>query len=101
MEQQGGGVDVPEREQAAEGGSVPPGAGPGLRVSPPTLGDEGYDLELSAVTFVDVAGVGVLARAADRLGPGRRIVVRRPPAALPRILATFWAGLPGIEVSTS
>ncbi|GGX60753.1 anti-anti-sigma factor [Streptomyces anandii] len=53
-----------------------------------------YDLERSAVTFVDVAGVGVLARAVGRPGPGRRIVVHR-------ILEMFRAGLPGIGVSTS
>ncbi|MFB7597714.1 STAS domain-containing protein [Streptomyces sp. NPDC056160] len=64
-------------------------------------GEDVYRLELSDVTFVDVAGAGALADAARRLGPGRRMVLHRPPSTLPRILEMFWPGLPGIEVSTS
>ncbi|MFI2122324.1 STAS domain-containing protein [Streptomyces sp. NPDC020299] len=60
-----------------------------------------YYLELSAVTFVDVAGVDALAGAAQRLRDGRRIVVDRPPPALPRLLELFWPGLRTIEVSKS
>ncbi|MFI5688345.1 STAS domain-containing protein [Streptomyces sp. NPDC051636] len=60
-----------------------------------------YHLELSAVTFVDVAGVDALAGAAQRLGDGRRIVLDRPPPALPRLLELFWPGLRTIEVSKS
>jgi anti-anti-sigma regulatory factor len=60
-----------------------------------------YYLELSAVTFVDVAGVDALAGAAQRLGGGRRIVLDRPPPAVSRILELFWPGLRTIEVSKS
>ncbi|WP_308122315.1 STAS domain-containing protein [Streptomyces sp. TRM70350] len=58
-------------------------------------------LELSAVTFVDVAGAGVLVDAARRLPAGRRIVLHRPPPALCRTLELFWPGLSAIEVSMS
>ncbi|MGW9397486.1 STAS domain-containing protein [Streptomyces sp. NPDC055642] len=64
-------------------------------------GEAVYYLEMSEVTFVDVAGAGALAAAAGRLGDGRRIVVRRPPPALRRVLETFWPGLAAIEVSMS
>ncbi|CAL9450319.1 hypothetical protein SUDANB176_02427 [Streptomyces sp. enrichment culture] len=60
-----------------------------------------YHLELSEVTFVDVAGTGALAAAAERLGDGRRFVVRRPPPTLRRVLEMFWPDLPTIEVSMS
>lgn len=60
---------------------------------------EDVHLELSAVTYVDVAGAGVVAAAAARLEPGRRIVLHRPPAALRLTLATFWPGLPTIEMT--
>jgi anti-anti-sigma factor len=60
-----------------------------------------YHLELSAVTFVDVAGVGALAAAARRLGDGRRMVLHRPPPALRRVLELFWPDLESIEVSMS
>ncbi|WP_030859675.1 STAS domain-containing protein [Streptomyces sp. NRRL S-37] len=64
-------------------------------------GEAVYYLELSEVTFVDVAGAGALAAAAGRLGDGRRFVVRRPPPALSRVLDLFWPDLPTIEVSMS
>ncbi|MER5209324.1 STAS domain-containing protein [Streptomyces sp. NPDC002838] len=60
-----------------------------------------YYLELSSVTFVDVAGADVLAAAAQRLRDGRRIVLHRPPPALRRVLELFWPRLPAIEVSKS
>lgn len=60
-----------------------------------------YYLELSSVTFVDVAGAEVLATAAQRLQGGRRIVLHRPPPTLRRVLDLFWPGLPAIEVATS
>lgn len=64
-------------------------------------GEDVYYLELSEVTFVDVAGAGALVAAAGRLGDGRRLVVRRPPPALRRVLEAFWPGLSTIEVSVS
>ncbi|WP_375165619.1 STAS domain-containing protein [Streptomyces sp.] len=64
-------------------------------------GEGVYYLELSEVTFVDVAGADALAAAAERLGDGRRFVVRRPPPALRRVLEMFWPDLPTIEVSMS
>ncbi|ANS65036.1 hypothetical protein SLINC_2812 [Streptomyces lincolnensis] len=60
-----------------------------------------YYLELSSVTFVDVAGVGALACAAQRLPDGRRMVLHRPPPVLRRVLETFWPDLSAIEVSMS
>jgi anti-anti-sigma regulatory factor len=55
-------------------------------------------LELSAVTFVDVAGVSALAVAAQGLPEGHRIMLEQPPAALGRVLDMFWPGLRGVEV---
>lgn len=55
-------------------------------------------LEMSAVTFVDVAATSALAVAAQELPTGRRIVVERPPASLRRLLDLFWPELSAIEV---
>ncbi|WP_432032927.1 STAS domain-containing protein [Streptomyces antibioticus] len=55
-------------------------------------------LELSAVTFVDLGGVSALAVTAQELPAGRRIVLDRPPAAMPRLLDMFWPGLQAIDV---
>ncbi|MGW0609945.1 STAS domain-containing protein [Streptomyces sp. NPDC002788] len=63
-------------------------------------GEDVYYLELSDVTFVDVAGAGALAAAAGQLRGGRRFVVRRPPAALRRTLDLLWPDQEGIEVCT-
>ncbi|WP_030374216.1 STAS domain-containing protein [Streptomyces rimosus] len=63
-------------------------------------GHEVFHVELSAVTFVDVAGASVLAVTAQNLGAGRRIVVDRPPVTLRRLLELFWPGLPALEVVT-
>ncbi|MFD5566416.1 STAS domain-containing protein [Streptomyces cadmiisoli] len=64
-------------------------------------GEEVCHLELSAVTFVDVAGAGALAEAARRLPDGHRIVLHGPPSALCRTLELFWPDLPAIEVSVT
>ncbi|WP_190016529.1 STAS domain-containing protein [Streptomyces lucensis] len=56
-------------------------------------------VDLSRVKFVDVAGVTDLAVTAQRLAEGQRIVLHRPPAQLPRILALFWPGIAAIEVA--
>jgi anti-anti-sigma regulatory factor len=60
--------------------------------------EEACHLELSAVTFVDVAGVSALAVAAQGLSEGRRIVLEGPPAALRRVLDMFWPDLSTLEV---
>ncbi|MFE9763116.1 STAS domain-containing protein [Streptomyces sp. NPDC005808] len=56
-------------------------------------------LELSAITFVDVAGASELARTARGLNERRRLVLERPPPELPRILELFWPELRMIEVA--
>ncbi|MFD5624790.1 STAS domain-containing protein [Streptomyces sp. NPDC127072] len=56
-------------------------------------------LELSAITFVDVAGASELARTAQALTERRRLVLERPPPELPRILDMFWPELRTIEVA--
>ncbi|ALV35865.1 STAS domain-containing protein [Streptomyces sp. CdTB01] len=60
-----------------------------------------YRLELSALTFVDVAGTDALAAAAQSLEEGRRIVLQQPPVSLRRLLDLFWPGIPTIEVPSS
>lgn len=60
--------------------------------------EETCHLELSAVTFVDVAGVSALARTAQGLSQGRRIVLEKPPATLRRVLDLFWPDLLSVEV---
>ncbi|MEE1757426.1 STAS domain-containing protein [Streptomyces sp. SP18CS02] len=64
-----------------------------------TTSDEDVHMDLSRLTFVDVAGASSLARAAQRLPMGRRIVVSNPPASLVRSLDLFWPDLCGIEVA--
>jgi len=54
-------------------------------------------VELSDVSFVDVAGVTALAVTAMGLTEGR-VVVQHPPPQLPRVLEMFWPDLPQIEV---
>jgi ABC-type transporter Mla MlaB component len=60
--------------------------------------EETCHLELSAVTFVDVAGVSALAMTAQGLPQGRRIVLEEPPATLRRLLDMFWPDLLSVEV---
>ncbi|WP_432991294.1 STAS domain-containing protein [Streptomyces sp. CA-135486] len=55
-------------------------------------------LDMSAVTFVDVAGASAVAVAAQQLGSGRRMVLEGPPPTLRRALEMFWPGLAAIEV---
>ncbi|MET7683194.1 STAS domain-containing protein [Streptomyces sp. NPDC005423] len=60
--------------------------------------EEACHLELSAVTFIDVAGASALAVTAQGLPQGRRIVLEGPPATLRRVLEMFWPDLPTVEV---
>ncbi|MET7732024.1 STAS domain-containing protein [Streptomyces sp. NPDC005402] len=60
--------------------------------------EQACHLELSAVTFVDVAGVSALAMTAQDLPQGRRIVLEEPPATLRRVLDLFWPDLLTVEV---
>ncbi|MEU9981836.1 STAS domain-containing protein [Streptomyces sp. NPDC050856] len=63
------------------------------------LRDEDIHMDLTGLTFVDVAGATSLAHAARNLPAGRRIVVRNPPPSLSRALDLFWPGLTAIEVA--
>ncbi|WP_225881899.1 STAS domain-containing protein [Streptomyces aureocirculatus] len=60
-----------------------------------------YWLELSALTFIDVAGATALATTAQSLDDEQRIVLDHPPPALSRLLELFWPELSAIEVATS
>ncbi|MFD5080480.1 STAS domain-containing protein [Streptomyces sp. NPDC058371] len=92
------------------------GERPGIRlvgeISPPTRpvwrhalsqlasqSDHVCFLELSAITFVDVAGASELVRTAQALDEKQRLVLERPPPELARILQLFWPELRTIEVA--
>ena len=60
--------------------------------------EEACHLELSAVTFVDVAGASALAMTAQGLPRGRRIVLEEPPLTMRRVLDMFWPDLLSVEV---
>ncbi|MFH8793488.1 STAS domain-containing protein [Streptomyces sp. NPDC017941] len=60
-----------------------------------------YRLELSALTFIDVAGAAALATTAQSLDDEQRIVLEDPPPALSRLLELFWPDLSAIEVATA
>lgn len=62
-------------------------------------GEDVYYLDLSHVTFVDVAGVGALVAAARRLPAAGRLVLLGPPPVVQRVLEMFWPDQPAIEVS--
>jgi ABC-type transporter Mla MlaB component len=65
------------------------------------LADQDEDvchLELSAVTFVDVAGASALVMTVRRLPTERRVVLHQPPPTLCRLLDLFWPDLSVIEV---
>ncbi|MFE9995340.1 STAS domain-containing protein [Streptomyces avermitilis] len=55
-------------------------------------------VELSAVTFIDVAGASALALAAQRLPAGQHIHLDRPPFGLRRMFEMFWPDLLTIEM---
>lgn len=47
-------------------------------------------LELSELAFIDHTGVQIMLQAAERLGPGRRLVLHRPPRSLNVSLTLLW-----------
>lgn len=61
--------------------------------------DDDVYLDLSGLTFVDVAGTRILAHAAQRLTVPRRILLAQPPPSLRRALDMFWPDLETIEVT--
>ncbi|MEU7645913.1 STAS domain-containing protein [Streptomyces huasconensis] len=62
---------------------------------------DSYHFELSALTFIDMAGVTALAMTARSLNGGQRLVLESPPPALSRVLEMFWPDLSAIEVATT
>jgi anti-anti-sigma regulatory factor len=63
-----------------------------LQTALDTTPDEDGDLhlELSELAFIDIGGVQILLRAAERLAPGRQLVVHRPPRSLRLALDLLW-----------
>ena len=55
-------------------------------------------LDLSELAFIDIVGVTALVNAAWRLHPGRRLVLRRVPPLLRRIVQVAWGRVPGLEL---
>ncbi|MET7606126.1 STAS domain-containing protein [Streptomyces avermitilis] len=55
-------------------------------------------VELSAVTFIDVAGASALALAAQRLPADQHIHLDAPPFGLQRMFDMFWPDLLTIEM---
>lgn len=47
-------------------------------------------LELGALRFIDVGGVTVIVHAAERLEPGRRLILDHAPLSVRRIVHMFW-----------
>ncbi|MGW6270187.1 STAS domain-containing protein [Streptomyces sp. NPDC055060] len=60
-----------------------------------------YYLELSELTFIDMAGATSLAVTAQRLNGDQRFVLGSPPPTLARLPELFWTNLPTIEVDAS
>lgn len=68
-----------------------------LRAALDRTGDQAGDLhlELSGLSFIDNAGAQILARLARRIGPGRRLVLHRPPQSL-TITLTLLRDIPNL-----
>jgi ABC-type transporter Mla MlaB component len=60
-------------------------------------GDD-IELDLSGVSFIDVGGATALARAAQRLPPGRRLRIHHPPLCLRYLVDLLWGPLTTIEM---
>jgi anti-anti-sigma factor len=61
-------------------------------------GDADVLVDLSAVTFIDVGCMSVITSARQSMTPGRRLLLRQPPAHVPRTLELLWPRLGSIEV---
>jgi anti-anti-sigma regulatory factor len=68
-------------------------------LSGPVAADGDVYLDLAALTFADVAVARLLARTATGLAPARKLVLRRPPPALQRLVQMCWPDQPGLEVT--
>lgn len=67
----------------------------GAALGPFLGGTDDVVVDLSESRFFDVRLATMLVLAADRLGPGRRLVWRRPPYAVRRMVAAgAWGALP-------
>ena len=58
-------------------------------------------LDLSRLAFIDIAVARVLAGAAARLNPGRRMVLHEPPPALRRAIGLCWPDLDALEMESA
>jgi anti-anti-sigma regulatory factor len=56
-------------------------------------------VDLTAVTFADVAVTRLLALTAARLGPGRRLLLSGASPAVRRLVSLCWPGSPGLEIT--
>lgn len=66
-----------------------------LELALATLPDDAeVHLELGGLEFIDVAGVRALVALAERLAPGRRLLLHQPPTVLRRMFEIAWPGLP-------
>jgi anti-anti-sigma regulatory factor len=62
-------------------------------------GDGDLHLDLSGVLFCDLAGIRAMVRAAESIGPARRLVVSGMPAQMDRAMRLVgWAQLPNLVV---
>lgn len=56
------------------------------------------DVDLSGLSFIDIAGVTALVQVAARLGERRTLVVRNPPRTMHRILSLGWRDKPNANL---
>ena len=60
--------------------------------------DRDVHFELADLAFIDVGGASALVTVACQGGPGRRVIMHRPPRQLPRIVDLLWGEVPAIEM---
>ena len=66
-----------------------------------STGDTDVHLDLTWLTFIDAHGAMLLVRAAERLGPGRSLVLHSPPSVLRRLLELLWHDEDTIKMGTT